>query len=97
MLGSTVIALQGPHLEPELLQTLLQQEELVALEVRGPGAGGTTTCLLLQLASRLQNLGLQEVGRYLHTLGELLILLGGNMVSLFAHSAQSTPVIVAFA
>ena len=82
MLGSAVITLQGPDLEPELLQTLLQQEELIALEVRGPGAGGTTTCLLLQLASHLKEQGLQEVGLCLHTVGELLILLRGNLVSL---------------
>ena len=82
MLGSTVITLQGPGVKPEFLQSLLQQEEGVALEVRGPGAGGTTTCLLLQLASHLQEQGLQEVGRCLHTVGELLVLLRGNMVSL---------------
>ena len=96
MLGSTVITLQGPDVEPELLQNMLQQEEGVALEVQGPGAGGTTTCLLLQLASHLQEQGLQEVGRCLHTVGELLMLLGGNLVSLSAHLPPSTPFIDAF-
>ena len=77
-------------MKPELLQSLLQQEEGVVLEVLGPGAGGTTTCLLLQLASHLQKQGLQEAGLCLHTLGELLMLLGGNLVSWSASLTLST-------
>ena len=88
MLGSTVITLRGPYVEPEILQSLLQQEEWVALELQGPAAGGATNCLLLQLASHLQEQGLQEVGLCLHTVGELLMLLGGNLVSLL-HSIIS--------
>ena len=65
MLGRTVITLQGPYVESELLQSLLQQE--VVLEVRGLNAGGTTTCLFRKLASHLQEHGLQEVSRCFHT------------------------------
>ena len=83
MLGSTVITLPGSDVEPELLENLLQQEEAIAVEVQGPSAGRTTTCIFMQLASHLQKQGLQEVGQCLYTVGELLVLLGGNLVSFF--------------